>query len=227
MLTGLRGYDEAYERLKPSSPAGRASRHVRTVSKALCFTACRGHRMHAADCRSRSMSRQVVPAEAGVREIHRAIARHPGRERAGTPREYRHRVSSRLPRRASGARARCFGQLKHVFPSDSVEHFSTEFSWLGRLTGPPRDLDVLVLSLQGITRRTCRRGTWTCSWRFWARLRQHERQTLVEALDSPRYQAATRRPGSGFLAQPAPFASTAPECQTSACRGSGAAARGG
>jgi hypothetical protein len=32
------------------------------------------------------------------------------------------------------------GQIKHVFPPDVVEHFSTEFAWIGRLTGPPRDL---------------------------------------------------------------------------------------
>jgi CHAD domain-containing protein len=38
-------------------------------------------------------------------------------------------------------------QIRNVFPDDAVEHFSSEFSWIGRLTGPSRDMDVLVLAL--------------------------------------------------------------------------------
>ena len=44
------------------------------------------------------------------------------------------------------------GQIRDVFPAAAVEHFSSEFSWIGRLTGPPRDLDVLLLALRGRSR---------------------------------------------------------------------------
>jgi CHAD domain-containing protein len=40
------------------------------------------------------------------------------------------------------------GQIRGVFSATAVERFASEFSWLGRVTGPPRDLDVLLLSLR-------------------------------------------------------------------------------
>jgi CHAD domain-containing protein len=39
------------------------------------------------------------------------------------------------------------GQVRRVFPDDVVERFQEEFRWLGRVTGPVRDLDVLLLEL--------------------------------------------------------------------------------
>lgn len=41
------------------------------------------------------------------------------------------------------------GQLKRVFPPASLERFSSDFKWLGNLTGPTRDLDVYLLKLPG------------------------------------------------------------------------------
>lgn len=38
-------------------------------------------------------------------------------------------------------------QIKGVFPKAVVEHFRSEFRWLGRRTGPTRDLDVYLLQI--------------------------------------------------------------------------------
>ena len=167
-------------------------------------------RTSAADRRSRIDLAPGVPAEAGARGIHRAIvgiltANEPGL-RANIDTEFLHDFRVALRRTRSLLR-----QLKHVFPSDSVEHFSTEFSWLGRLTGPPRDLDVLVLSLRAHA-AGLPAGDLDALIAFLGEAQAHEHQTLIEALDSPRYQtllAAWQR----FLAQPAALASTAPDAR--------------
>ena len=39
-------------------------------------------------------------------------------------------------------------QIKDVLPEDKVEHFKTEFGWLGQMTGPTRDLDVYLLQFE-------------------------------------------------------------------------------
>ena len=43
----------------------------------------------------------------------------------------------------------CLGQVGGVFDEAVTRRFADEFAWLGRLTGPPRDLDVHLLSLRG------------------------------------------------------------------------------
>ena len=40
-------------------------------------------------------------------------------------------------------------QIKGVFPAAAVGYFKGEFSWLGGLTGPTRDLDVYLLKFEG------------------------------------------------------------------------------
>ena len=40
------------------------------------------------------------------------------------------------------------GQIKGVLPQAEVDHFKGELSWLGRITKPMRDLDVLLLRLR-------------------------------------------------------------------------------
>ena len=101
----------------------------------------------------------------------------------------------------SGARDRCSDSSSTCFPPTVVEHFSDEFSWLGRLTGPPRDLDVLVLSLRASGRRTCRLADVDALIGFLGEAQAHERQTLLEALDSPRYRTLLAD-WQQFLAQP-------------------------
>ncbi len=43
----------------------------------------------------------------------------------------------------------CLGQVRDVFDETVTRRFAAEFAWLGRLTGPPRDLDVHLLNLRG------------------------------------------------------------------------------
>jgi CHAD domain-containing protein len=74
-----------------------------------------------------------------------------------------------------------------VFPPDAVEHFSGEFAWVGRLTGPPRDLDVLVLSLREQGRAIPRSDAQLLT-AFLGQAQQREHRRLVEALDSDRYR---------------------------------------
>jgi CHAD domain-containing protein len=94
-----------------------------------------------------------------------------------------------------------------VFPADVVAHFATEFSWLGHVTGPPRDIDVLVLTLrtrpqdlppEDLAALTASLG----------RAQQQEHVRLVEALDSDRYRRLVSD-WRAFLQQPAAFESTA------------------
>lgn len=40
-------------------------------------------------------------------------------------------------------------QLKGVLPANKVAYFKKEFSWLGQITGPTRDLDVYLLKMPG------------------------------------------------------------------------------
>ncbi len=44
------------------------------------------------------------------------------------------------------------GQVKHVFPDNVLAFFKREFSWLGKITTPTRDLDVYLLKFDGHVR---------------------------------------------------------------------------
>jgi CHAD domain-containing protein len=141
-----------------------------------------------------------VPAEAGARAIHRALvgillANEPGL-RANIDTECLHDFRVAIRRTRSLIR-----QLKHVFPVDVVEYFSAEFSWLGRLTGPSRDLDVLVLTLRDQAGDLPPEDMQAIV-AFLSRQQEHARNVLLEALDSARYRrllAAWQQ----FLAEPA------------------------
>jgi CHAD domain-containing protein len=77
------------------------------------------------------------------------------------------------------------GQIRGVLPSAIVAHFSIEFSWLGQLTGPPRDLDVLVLSVR--MGESGASADAEALLAFLGELEQAEHRTLMEALDGERY----------------------------------------
>ena len=84
----------------------------------------------------------AIRADVGARRIHLALlgilmANDPG-VRANLDTEFLHDFRVAIRRTRSLLR-----QIKHVFPPDVVEHFSTEFSWM---VGSP-----------------ARRATWTCS----------------------------------------------------------------
>jgi len=129
---------------------------------------------------------QTVRADVGARRIHRAliaalVANEPGL-RDNLDSEFLHDFRVALRRARS-----LVGQVKNVFPPDVVEHFSTEMSWLGRLTGPPRDLDVLVLAIRArqLEVPAVERELLLA---FLSQAQERERQVLIEALDSPRYR---------------------------------------
>jgi CHAD domain-containing protein len=93
------------------------------------------------------------------------------------------------------------GQIRNVFPSEVVEYVSAEFAWIGRLTGPPRDIDVLVLAL-----RECSGDVPTDDLEaltsFLSQTQQREHRGLVEALDSDRYRRLLVK-WDAFLRSPA------------------------
>jgi len=82
--------------------------------------------------------------------------------------------------------------FKEVLPEDIREHFRNEFSFLGRVTGPVRDLDVyLLLAEQGYRNRLpeyLQGGLED----FFSRLHQTRKQEfarLIRTMDSPRYKS--------------------------------------
>jgi CHAD domain-containing protein len=184
-LTGLRGYEDVYTRLVPviesrpgitPCPEGSLGVMLRRVGAPI-----------PGDVSSPRVDlAPTVRADVGARQIHRALlgillANEPGL-RANLDTEFLHdfRVAVRRTRSM-------LGQIRHVFPPDVVQHFSTEFSWIGRLTGPPRDMDVLVLALrerQAEVSAADMEGLVACL----GQTQQHEHERLARALDSDRYQ---------------------------------------
>ena len=142
----------------------------------------------------------TVRADVGARQIHLAllgilVANEPGL-RANLDTEFLHdfRVAVRRTRSL-------LGQIKHVFPPDVVEHFSTEFSWMGRLTGPPRDMDVLVLALRE-HRADVPPGDMEALTRVPRPGAAAGAPALVDALDSDRYRRLLSE-WEAFLERPA------------------------
>ncbi len=183
-LTALRGYDEAFRRLVPiiESRPGLAACRAGAVDVILRHAG-------AANPGDTSVPRlQLAPAvraDAGARQIHRALlaileVNEPGL-RANLDSEFLHDFRVAIRRTRS-----LLGQIKSVFPADLVEHFATEFSWMGRVTGPPRDLDVLVLALRIRPADLSREDLDTLLEFLGHRQRQAHRE-LVEALNSRRY----------------------------------------
>jgi CHAD domain-containing protein len=184
-VAGLRGYEDAYEQLVPvveSRPGlehcaeGRLEVMLRRVGASL-----RG------DLSRPSVDlAPAVRADVGARQIHLALldileANEPGL-RANLDTEFLHDFRVAIRRTRS-----LLGQIRRVFPPDAVEHFANGFSWLGRLTGPPRDMDVLGLSLRkrGDDLPAADRDTLTSAL---ARAQRKEHDRLVQALDSDHYR---------------------------------------
>jgi CHAD domain-containing protein len=88
-------------------------------------------------------------ADAGAAEVHRRLFAVMRANEAGLRKdldtEFLHDYRVALRRTRS-----LLGQIKEVFPAVGVEHFREEFRWLGAVTGPTRDLDVLILALRPI-----------------------------------------------------------------------------
>ncbi len=205
-LTALRGYEDEYQRLVPviesrpgleRAPEGCTGVMLRAVGSPEPF-----------DPSWPPLDLQPsVPAATGARRVHQAlleiiIRNEPG-VRAALDSEFLHDFRVAIRRTRSLLR-----QIRNVFPDDAVEHFSSEFSWIGRLTGPSRDMDVLVLAL-------CQRRLDMAADDVSAVIsclqmaQQDEHRKLVDALDSDRYrqllsdwQAFLRGPSASEIVPP-------------------------
>ena len=197
-LSGLRGYTDQYERLLPiveSRPGIKA-----------CPEGAQGViRRHIGVPEPKDVSslRLDLPpgvrAEAGARQIHLALldvmlSNETG-VRANLDSEFLHdfRVGVRRTRSL-------LGQIKLVFRQDALEHFSSEFSWLGKLTGSPRDLDVLILTLRE-WRREMPFEDLEALLTMLEQTQRQEHTKLVEALNSDRFKRLASE-WRAFLTQP-------------------------
>ena len=106
-------------------------------------------------------------------------------------------------------------QIKGVFPPEVVEHFKTEFSWLGQVTGPTRDLDVYQLKMPAYRASLPEhmRSDLDPLEEFLDRHQRIEHGDLVQLLDSDRYRSLIDD-WQDFLDQPAPQGSEQPESAT-------------
>jgi len=85
----------------------------------------------------------------------------------------------------------CLSQLPDLFPEDTIEKFRNDFSWLGDVTGPTRDLDVYLLRMPDY------RETLPPDVRpdleplagFLAKRQAQAQARLASELDSDRYRA--------------------------------------
>ncbi len=82
-------------------------------------------------------------------------------------------------------------QLKGVLPPAAVAHFKTEFSWLGQITGPTRDLDVYLLKMPAYRESLPEplQADLDPLDEFLERHQQIEHRDLVQLLDTQRYRS--------------------------------------
>jgi CHAD domain-containing protein len=91
------------------------------------------------------------------------------------------------------------GQIKDVLAQAEVDHFKGELAWLGQITGPMRDLDVLLLGLRSPSKALSEDQQRA----ILAQLEQERaraQQALAEQLTSERYRLLVRQ-WKHFLSQ--------------------------
>ena len=88
----------------------------------------------------------------------------------------------------------CLAQIKGVFPQKPVDHFRREFSWLGRVSGPKRDLDVYLLNMDEYETHLHKKVRHHLApLRQFLQTRQRiEQDRLAKALQSARYRTLMR-----------------------------------
>lgn len=98
----------------------------------------------------------------------------------------------------------CLAQIKGVFPQQAVDRFRREFSWLGRVSGPKRDLDVHLLHMDEYEARLGKVRDHLAPLReFLEGRRRIEQGRLAKALQSARYRTLIRS-WEKFLDEPVP-----------------------
>lgn len=150
-------------------------------------------------------------ADVAVKSLYRALldtllAHEPGVREDLDP-EHLHDFRVAVRRTRSG-----LGQLKGVLPAAAAEPYRGELGWLGSVTGPKRDLDVLRLALPGLRERLppAVRGDLDPLDAFLADHQAVEQARLVAALDGERYRALVDG-WRGVLDDPAPAADDTPD----------------
>lgn len=152
-------------------------------------------------------------ADEAAKSIHRRLLRTIQLNEAGTQRdldsEFLHdfRVAVRRTRT-------CLAQIRGVFPEETVDHFRREFSWLGRVSGPKRDLDVHLMKVDEYEASLDKK-----IWQHLAPLRQFlrvhqriEQDRLAKALQSARYQTLILS-WKGFLEETVPAKTKLPNAR--------------
>ena len=96
-------------------------------------------------------------------------------------------------------------QMNNVLSRQRISGFSREFSWLGKVTGPSRDMDVYLLSFDSfklLLPKEMRKDLMPLQ-EFLGRHRVTEYQRLIRVLDSERYRLLKRN-WKRFLGLPPP-----------------------
>ena len=208
-LSGLRGYSAHYERLVPVVQSRPGIRACPEGSQSVIRRHIGAPEPHDVSALRLDLA-SGVQADAGARQIHLALLEimlsNQSGLQANLDSEFLHdfRVAVRRTRSL-------LGQIKQVFGEDAVNHFSSEFSWLGKLTGPPRDLDVLMLTLRERRRQIPFEG-FEAVIAFLEQKRREEHVRLVEALTGERFKRLTSE-WQAFLQQPASQPPSAPNAR--------------
>jgi CHAD domain-containing protein len=143
-------------------------------------------------------------SDEAAREIHKTLLKaiednEPG-VRENLDSEFLHdfRVAVRRTRSA-------LTQIRGVYPQAVVDHFKPEFAWLGRATGPTRDLDVHLLKMPEYraTLPEAVRAHLEPLQEFLIRHQHLEHQKLIDTLDSERYRRLLEG-WQRFLDEPTP-----------------------
>ena len=97
---------------------------------------------------------------------------------------HRYRVALRRTRS-------CIGQLKRSLPEDPIGEFKLEFAWLGSVTGPTRDLDVLLDDMKRYRKKLDKtsRPNLEPLIELIRNDKQLEHERLVAQLDTDRYRS--------------------------------------
>jgi CHAD domain-containing protein len=197
-LSGLRGFDDEYARLKPVIES-RPGLQVCPEDPVAVMLRHLGLPVRDEISCPRVQLTAAIPAEVGARQIYLALlemmrTNEPGvRDNLDTEFLHDFRVTVRRTRSL-------LSQIQGVFAPEIIERFAREFSWLGKLTGAPRDLDVLILTLRE-RQVECPSVDMDLLVDFLARVQQRQRRELIEALDSDRY-ARLLAEWEAFLRQP-------------------------
>jgi CHAD domain-containing protein len=100
-------------------------------------------------------------------------------------------------------------QTKSVLPKPRISRFSREFAWLGRVTGPTRDMDVYILTFGAYQRRLPLelREDLVPLYEFLLRHKKMEHARMVKVLDTVRYKRL-KKDWKKFLTDKPPVHST-------------------